>query len=415
MLLIKILSATCRYMFCICNYETFITNIFAAVVEHNILFVKIFQALSANKHVSDEALQLFRKYTNKSDFYERDIDYKLITEACDKYNITLDGNRPINSGMIALVFKGFVDGKPVVIKTFRKDIASRLRKGHREFVFFYHLLKFILSPFGYGEAFESISSFVDTQDYIMTQCNFKDEIYAMMEFKRELDEFVELGTITNFDKIVVPSVYNKRDDSEYMIMDFVTGKSIFDLGEDEKQIAAEMLLTIGMAQMPLLNINHTDLHPGNMLYTNDNKLAIFDFGMHVKMTPQIKESMFEFVRIESLSTTDKNYMNALKYWFSPVIDLSNYTRQQMNDANKVCEKYVDKIFTGHLDERGFNEFQKKIGDCMPGLLTKSRFDIEIIKIALSNTMCNSTVYSLIDNAGPLKFKIRDRLCKEMFT
>jgi predicted unusual protein kinase regulating ubiquinone biosynthesis (AarF/ABC1/UbiB family) len=416
MFIIHIFLAFVRYMIGLSNYETFITQMFARIVEHNILFVKIFQALSANKHVSDEALQLFRKYTNKSDFYERDIDYEMLTEACDKYNIVLESKEPINSGMIALVFKGVLDGGQVVaIKTHRKNVASRLKKGHKEFVFFYHLLKFVFSPFGYGEVFESISSFVDTQDYIMTQCHFKDEIYAMTEFKKELQDFVDLGTITHFDKITVPLVYNKPDDDKYMIMEFVTGKSIFDINVDEKQIVAEIILTIGISQLPLFNINHTDLHPGNMMFTNDGKLAIFDFGMFVKMRPIIKESFFEFMRIESTKDTNKEYINTFKLWLEPIPDLSKYTKQQIDDVNKVCEYYIGKIFSGHLDERGINEFKKKADESLPGLLTNSRLDIEIIKIILSNTMCNSTVYSLVDNAGPLQVKVKERLCKEIFS
>jgi predicted unusual protein kinase regulating ubiquinone biosynthesis (AarF/ABC1/UbiB family) len=416
MLFVKVFVATFRYIFGMCNYETFITDIFAAIVEHNILFVKIFQALSSNKHVSDEALQLFRKYTNKSDFYEHDIDYNLLTESCDKYNITLDSNKPINSGMIALVFKGFLEGgEAVAIKMHRKDVASRLKKGHQEFVFFYHLLKYILSPFGYGEVFESLSSFVDTQDYIMTQCNFKDEIFAMREFKKELDDFVEIGTITHFDKIVVPPVFNKPDDNKYMIMGFVTGKSIFDVSGEDRQIVAETLITLGMSQLSLFNINHTDLHPGNMMCTNDGKLAIFDFGMYVKMTPKIKDSFFELLRTQTINATNNDYIGVFKLWLEPQPDLSKYTKQQLEESNKICEYYIGKVINGHLDERGFNEFKKKVEECLPGIFSTSRVDIEIIKLILSNTMCNSTVYSLVDNAGPLQLKIKDRLCKEIFS
>ena len=411
-----IFLAFIRYMIGLSNYETFITQIFARIVEHNILFVKIFQALSSNKHVSDEALQLFRKYTNKSDFYERDIDYELLTEACDKYKITLDSNRPINSGMIALVFKGTLEsGQVVAIKTYRKDIAHRLKKGHQEFVFFYHLLKFMLSPFGYGEVFESISSFVDTRDYIMTQCQFKDEIYAMAEFKRELAEFVEIGTITHFEKIFVPLIYNNPGDEKYMIMEFVSGKSIFHVSENEKQIIAETLLTLGIAQLSLFNINHTDLHPGNMMYTNDGNLAIFDFGMYVKMTPKIKGSFMEFMRIESITATKKDYIETFILWLEPIPDLSKYTEKQINDLNIICQFYIKKVLTGHLDERDVNEFKRKVDGCLPGLFAEHRLDIEIIKIILSNTMCNSTVYSLVDDAGPLLIKVKNRLCKEIFS
>ena len=403
-----------RYMFGLCSYETLITNLFASIVQHNILFVKIFQALSSNKHVSEETLQIFRKYTNQSDFYERDIDYELLTTACDKYEITLDSKLPINSGMVALVFKGVTkDGQTVVIKIHRKNIASRLKKGHQEFVFVYHLLKFIFSPFGYGAVFDSISSFVETQDYIMTQCNFKDEIYAMTEFKRELAEFVDIGTITHFDKIIVPKIYNQSDDDKYMIMEFIRGKSLFDVGKEDRETVAEILLTLGIAQISLFDINHTDLHPGNMLYTDDDKLAIFDFGMYVKMTPKIKGSFLELMRIQSIKTN--NYITTFLLWLEPAPDLSKYAKHQIDEVNQLCEYYIQKVISGHLDERGINEFKKRANECLPGLLTESRLDIEIIKIILSNTMCNSTVYSLVDNAGPLQLRVKDRLCKEIFS
>ena len=172
-----LLLNTCSFVVGFISYDEYIRLVLLNLTQSNVLFIKLFQSLSANKSVSPHMLTLFRKNTNSSEYYQDDIDYKLIDQIREKYDIVIENLVPINSGMIAIVFKGNTrEGKELVIKIKRKDIAARLERGYKQFVFWYQVAKVITYPIQANDFLESIASFIESKDYIMTQCDFNNEI-----------------------------------------------------------------------------------------------------------------------------------------------------------------------------------------------------------------------------------------------
>ena len=93
--------------------------------DNNILFTKIFQSLATTANLSlspDQQAELMR-FTNNVSYTEQEINYKCLTHIEQTYNVQID-RRVINSGMIALVFKG-VDssGNKIIIKLKRNGIS----------------------------------------------------------------------------------------------------------------------------------------------------------------------------------------------------------------------------------------------------------------------------------------------------
>ena len=206
----SLLINTCTFIVGSISYDDYIGLVLLKLTQTNVLFIKLFQSLSANKSVSPHMLALFRKNTNSSEYYQSDIDHKLIVRIREKYDIIIENLVPINSGMIAIVFKGHTkEGKELVIKIKRKDIASRLERGYRQFVFWYKVAKIVTYPLQANDFLESIASFIESKDYIMTQCDFNNEIEVMRTTKEEIGDFSENNTISDLDKINAQLLYRE--------------------------------------------------------------------------------------------------------------------------------------------------------------------------------------------------------------
>ena len=390
---------TIQYIFGRVSYDDYITSLCLVLIQSNILFVKLFQSLSANKCVSPHLLSLFRRNTNNSEYYQSDINYELIDEVSKRYDITIDNKIPINSGTSALVFKGYApDGRVLIIKIMRKDIVNRLERGYKQFVFWYKVAKFISYPFQANDLLESIASFIESKDYIMTQCDFNNEIEVMRITKEEIGDILDTNTISDLDKIIIPDVYNLPGDDEFIIMDYVSGSSCFVVEDAEKHEYVRLLLKYALCSNYLFQYMHTDLHPGNLICMKDDgvlKLGIIDYGMVLKIGDTKVKRALSRVSDLLLNSNEKNkdYVLYVKDLLEPAPDITLYTSEQRLKLNHTIENLFTDLLKGKLTELTIRKYKSRIDTIVPGL-SKNHFDADIVKILLAFTMINSTILSL---------------------
>jgi predicted unusual protein kinase regulating ubiquinone biosynthesis (AarF/ABC1/UbiB family) len=404
--IVDCLSCLVKYTFCIYSYDEFLMQLLTNLIRHNILFVKVFQALSSNKHVSANILELFRKCTNNAEFYDYDVDHDLLTEITNEYNVVFDSKKPINSGMVAIVFKGYIEDKPVAVKLLRKNIGQRLNDCHKEFVFFYKLFHRILTPFGFGDIFESLNSFVDSRDYIMTQCNFADEIGAIRQYKEEIETY---SHITHVDKIVVPEVYNKPDESRFIVMEFLDGRNLFYVAEEDKEAYGKIVATLCFIQTVLFDIHHTDLHPGNLIFMDNGKVGVVDYGMFTHTSQKVKSAVFNIMKTSHTNSND--YLTHVLQLFDPVPDSSHLTPEQYDVMNGLGKQCYIHLINGTLTEVIVHSLVKQAKEICPSY-AGSKIDFEMIKLIMSQTMNKSTVELLIGQ--PALTETLANAAKEMF-
>jgi len=111
------------------KYEAFIYNISRKLASKNVLYVKLFQAISLNNKLIDESVNNeLLKFTDCVPYTEQDTNNELLQELMKRYKLRItESIRPINSGMISLVYKCLQDnGVPIIIKMKRKNIDNRL-------------------------------------------------------------------------------------------------------------------------------------------------------------------------------------------------------------------------------------------------------------------------------------------------
>ena len=89
------------------NRLELIKNITSKLENINIIYVKIFQSLCLNdKLLYDDEKNYLLKYTDNVPYNSNDINYDIIDKLESEYNIILDIDEVLNSGIVSVVFKG---------------------------------------------------------------------------------------------------------------------------------------------------------------------------------------------------------------------------------------------------------------------------------------------------------------------
>ena len=277
----------------------------------NILFTKIFQSLanSNNFHASPELKHQLQLYAANTSYSESEIDYECLDKIEQDYSLQLD-RRVINSGMIALVFKGYdTSGTPIIIKLKRKDITQHLQKGCDSISLFYSYAAWYAPKNIYVRI---LKPFITNISDIVEQCNFAQEIANMKKAKEEYEPLTF---------IQIPAVYNKTPtETEYIVMEFIEGIHVLppNTSEDIRLDYMEKFGTFTTYGFLYNAIQHTDLHSGNILFTPTG-LGVIDFGMAIQVSDEIHEIILSVAEIikDQPPFHDIDFIEKFKDLFSP--------------------------------------------------------------------------------------------------
>jgi predicted unusual protein kinase regulating ubiquinone biosynthesis (AarF/ABC1/UbiB family) len=122
-----------------------------------------------------------------------------------------------------------------------------------------------------------------------------------MDFRLEAENTRRIGRqIAGFTRLCTPTVYGEYTSPRVLTLSFLSGRHLADVTpaelsqHDPKAIAAD-LLSAYMKQIAIDGIFHCDPHPGNILLTQDGKLALMDFGMVGRFDAGQKDNMILFL------------------------------------------------------------------------------------------------------------------------
>ena len=118
--------------------------------------------------------------------------------------------------------------------------------------------------------------------------------------KKEMDYLLEAKNIDIFYEkykyspaIKIPKVYWEYSSSKVLTMEFIEGKKISDveLSKEQKKKVALTLYKSFMTQVFDMHVFHADPHPGNIFYMKNGKIALLDFGIVGRISPDLSESV----------------------------------------------------------------------------------------------------------------------------
>jgi ubiquinone biosynthesis protein len=122
-----------------------------------------------------------------------------------------------------------------------------------------------------------------------------------LDFRLEAENTRRIGRqIAGFNRLVTPTVYTEYTSSRVLTLSFLKGRHLAEVTctemaqHDPKAIAAD-LLSAYMKQIAIDGVFHCDPHPGNILLTEDGRLALMDFGMVGRFDAGQKDKMILFL------------------------------------------------------------------------------------------------------------------------
>lgn len=354
---------------------------------NNILFTKVFQSLanSNSVHVDPELRAELQHYTTNTSYTESEINYECLDTIEAEYGIQID-RRVINSGMIALVFKGTdASGDLVIIKLKRRGIVGQLKQGCESVGMFYRCFSYLYPRNLYVRI---LRPFIQNIDDIIEQCDFAKEIANLRQAK---EDFAPLAFIQ------IPTVYNhSSDDTEYIVMEYIDGThTLPPHTSEEKRFEYMEQFGIFASYAFLYNaIQHTDLHGGNILFTPTG-LGIIDYGMAIQVSEEIHEILLSIAAIvrDQPPLHEIDWIETFKDIFSPPLVKSEI--EDLPAVEDMCIAIAEPLLTNiDLDELNVTDRVATLSGLLKRETTLNHY---IYKIILGFSMMNAKVMILGPN------------------
>jgi predicted unusual protein kinase regulating ubiquinone biosynthesis (AarF/ABC1/UbiB family) len=130
---------------------------------------------------------------------------------------------------------------------------------------------------------------------------FRASLLGELDYRREAANLTMLGEIlADTERIVVPQPVDDYTTSRVLTMDYVEGRSIGSLGplgrtELDCADLADQLVGAYLRQVLVHGFFHADPHPGNVLLTQDHRLALVDLGMVAELSPEVREQLLRLL------------------------------------------------------------------------------------------------------------------------
>lgn len=402
----------CMYMLGYSNLTECTTNIINRSIKHNILIVKIIQAITCGQDIHPEIHKVLTENTHNVKYDDEELDTLLLEDICKRYNIKLLDSKPFHAGMISIVYLGEINDKKVVIKMKRTNIVERITVGSNNVNFIYELLH-ILCSFDKTliNKIDSLKTITKTQEYLISQCDFVKECDVLITTKRELSSY------SMCDNIVIPSVYNTPEDlktNDFIIMEFLDGKFATEITElSERKLYYKLFATFMTINTWFCTYFNTDMHNGNIICMKDGetyKIGIIDFGMCVQVTKDIKAAVQNFSDIAYTTGLENaklgKYINLV---IQNPIDLSKLNDEQMVVLDKSVGFMAQKMQNGELNEKHVNEAFADISSVLiPQFEVTLNMDFTLLILGVS--MGNSTVRIMVNHDA----KIVEETLKEVY-
>jgi ubiquinone biosynthesis protein len=316
-----------KYSLNFTDFTSTIKNICTNISKINIFYIKIFQWFTYNltddKKQNDELYDFFSNFTNNVEYNKNDIDYDvirdLITYIREEGNEIYVDLKPINSGTIALAFKGRLNNKDIIVKLLRKNILEKINNFYNHMEIIRNILKFLyfINIFNFN-LINDLNE--DTFYNIIQDC--KNDFSLQTDFLNELNNIKKFRDAYKDCKFIeIPNVYTKYTEynKNILVMDYIKGHSIKENTSEDNNVYMDIINKFILSGYFLKNILHGDLHLGNIIFMKDintdntihYKLGIIDFGLSGTINNILEQNLIYDVLISWPSNDSNLILNGI--------------------------------------------------------------------------------------------------------
>lgn len=196
---------------------------------------------------------------------------------------------PLAAASLAQVHRAHMrDGRAVVVKVQRPNIRDQIVEDL--------------------EALGQMAEFLDAHSELGKRYDFANmldglraSLLSELDFKREANNLITFAeNLREFDRIIIPEPVEDFCTSRVLTMEYVAGKKITDLSplrlmEIDGPGLARDLFRAYLKQILLDGFVHADPHPGNVLLTEDDQIALLDLGMVARLLPGFRDNVLRLL------------------------------------------------------------------------------------------------------------------------
>lgn len=174
---------------------------------------------------------------------------------------------------------------------------------------------------------------------------FRSALIRELDFRLEAQNLERLRhNLSRYSRLVVPRPVADYSTSRVLTMEFINGVPVTGMGplrrlELEGDALAEDLVRAYLDQILVDGFFHADPHPGNILITEDNRLALLDLGMVARLSPERREQLLKLLLAMTQGRGHDAAVQAI------------YMGKTLPDFDEEGFKItVEKLLTRHLDD-----------------------------------------------------------------
>lgn len=199
---------------------------------------------------------------------------------------------PLASASIAQVHMAKLNGRKIVMKIKRPGIEAQIKED-LDLIRSGASLLSLIPNFG----MEAVRPWLK---------EFETGLLAELDFKKEIKNISFFRDVyRDRDDVVIPRPYSKFSTEDVIVMDYTPSRPL------EAPFKAERLINMFLEQLLYEGVIHGDLHTGN-LGVREGALVLYDFGNIIRVTPQYKTAIRDFVYGVQTSNVDEVMDNMVK-------------------------------------------------------------------------------------------------------
>lgn len=196
---------------------------------------------------------------------------------------------PIAAASLGQVHRAVTrSGRDVVVKVQRPDVRETIR-----------------------DDMEVLGKLADTADrrtsvgkqYGLGQLldQFRRSLVGELDYRREAKNLLRFIDLTKgYDRLVVPEPIMQLTSSRVLTMERMEGRKVTDLGplsliELDSRPIVEQLFQCYLRMILDEGLLHADPHPGNLMVTEDGRLALLDLGMVATVPPRVQDHVVKLL------------------------------------------------------------------------------------------------------------------------
>ena len=155
---------------------------------------------------------------------------------------------------------------------------------------------------------EELAAFVERHSEVARRLRFRAMISEFgtalageLDYRFEAENLRRLGDeLSSYPRIVVPQPIADYTTSRVLTMELVDGRNVASIGPigrmelDGAPLIGDLFRAY-LDQVLIHGFFHADPHPGNVLLTDDNRLALIDLGMVARISPDMRHSLLRLV------------------------------------------------------------------------------------------------------------------------